>query len=1527
MPTKLNFDNTKSLRESLINRNLNIASGVTEANLGYTNVVDAGEIDLTSKDAKNLFSKYNTYFPNELPLVSSDTIIKSYELKSYPYFVKSQTDNLWGIYNTQYYENESQLYKFAQKFINDDANGPIAQRIKQNLLRETIGKLRFVDASSGRLSTISNIIQGKEDLVQKNYSITVPSTITGKAVDFLSVVAGIESPFPKISGDIFQNPLNKTAYRKESDTETGRFIQDATGFIGSMLNIQRKPSVNNNPSDLLIKYTSEGQKQSLFDSLKLSKYRPDYSVNAINQNSSKIFDAIDNSIESVRDFLGLGAPTGNVYLGDGRSNDVKYAMSDSDGQIIKGVYSLSEMFDSKASYIFNQDTSFINTGSIVGPLTWVNKISKYNLDGNFIEQNSFNESLSTSKTFRTDSILNKTQEILNKTPDNSEKYGYVGHVIDQTSRAFKDGTKMISRGSGIKYVDKFNQQVTGEEFCRVWTKNDAYTHYSNTMKKGKNIRGFDGSVMSNPWNLNIAPMSDGKGSFEGSTNMSDNYPYGGGFYPKKFMFSIENLAWKNSNTVGYMVQDLPYSERGPNGGRIMWFPPYDVKISEDDSAKWNPTEIFGRPEQIYTYQNTERNGVLSFKIVVDHPSVLNLLSQYHFDGMSDEEVDNYLASFFAGCENVDFYSLIQNNPLLNSEELGSIQKYVDYWKYNKTIDERIKFKITNDYSQSQDNYVPTTNKTEITKTFSGNYYFQNNYPLPEITYKTNNDYSYYYENYYRVKNNTIQTLSDGIKQLFTNINAQNSQLKANDRKLLYGSDSLDTSLTGSTISDIDSGFEEMKTNFDNMTSLLNEIKSSIQNQKTDKIEVKIDSSSSYLSDIDFNLKLSYRRSYSMMKYILNSLSENGNIDFEWNNTTGNDTVTISFNKLGYNFNGNIIFNVNNLGENSTVSNVSSKSINCHDTSTLSTFNSIELKKTSPLTFFCRCSNVDIKYNVIQETNETVNQPSEANKNVQVVTENIPVSPPQEDLKKIIMKLLSESYYFKVIEETSPLVFSSLKEKLKYFHPTFHSTTPEGLNSRLTFLKQCTRPGDTIPNKNTTTDVRNSSFGVAPVCVIRFGDFFHSKIIIRSVNVSYDDDNIWDLNPEGIGVQPMIASVNMQITFIGGQGLEKPVETLQNALSSNFYANTEMYDPRSVVTTDTINGKKYEIFNSDILEQINLRKSVKKVESVALNNNTISEGVYLGKITNNQIQYDDILNSIFSGYNKYKSSINNYLAYLNTNYGELYSSYILNNNIRKNNQLNINDTNHTLIGNFKPDYDLTKLFNIISDELNKYVDNYGFNSIYNHESLLNEDDIDIFNEVLLETLNDKINKLMNDDNIVNYENELLTSKNEMILPIDIFNFLLTTSGHDSKIENNVYKTINLITYNSNVIYEKYEPVVDELDKITNKINDIILNNNSNFSDFPKMITIMLLKNIDYLQVSLSNIGIPSNIITKFTNKLNSIIQLNDIKYTLGSTLVNKSLNVLFDIESDGYELDNNEIEIFNKLKMENNINNETLNFNR
>ena len=152
---------------------------------------------------------------------------------------------------------------------------------------------------------------------------------------------------------------------------------------------------------------------------------------------------------------------------------------------------------------------------------------------------------------------------------------------------------------------------------------------------------------------------------------------------KSCMFSIENLAWKDmefngqvyrGKTSDWLIREkedgteeyneeilkhpwgsvLSKSQIGPNGGRIMWFPPYNIKFSENINTQWNDNSFIGRGEKIYTYVNTERSGTLSFTMLIDHPSVVDKWSKqnrskYQDDAVEKQKYEEKILRFFAGC--------------------------------------------------------------------------------------------------------------------------------------------------------------------------------------------------------------------------------------------------------------------------------------------------------------------------------------------------------------------------------------------------------------------------------------------------------------------------------------------------------------------------------------------------------------------------------------------------------------------------------------------------------------------------------------------------------------------------------------------------------------------------------------------------------------------------------------------------------------------------------------------------------------
>lgn len=136
------------------------------------------------------------------------------------------------------------------------------------------------------------------------------------------------------------------------------------------------------------------------------------------------------------------------------------------------------------------------------------------------------------------------------------------------------------------------------------------------------------------------------------------------------------------------------------------------------------------------------------------------------------------------------------------------------------------------------------------------------------------------------------------------------------------------------------------------------------------------------------------------------------------------------------------------------------------------------------------------------------------------------------------------------------------ERIEYFNPVYHSQTPIDLNKRVTFLQQCTRQGNTVfsgDSIDSQQNYGNSIFGTPPVCELRLGDYLNTKILIQNLSLNYHP--LWDNNPEGIGMQPMICDVDITCIILGGSSLEGPIKNLQNALTTNYYANAEVYNKK------------------------------------------------------------------------------------------------------------------------------------------------------------------------------------------------------------------------------------------------------------------------------------------------------------------------------------------------------------------------------
>ena len=119
---------------------------------------------------------------------------------------------------------------------------------------------------------------------------------------------------------------------------------------------------------------------------------------------------------------------------------------------------------------------------------------------------------------------------------------------------------------------------------------------------------------------------------------------------------------------------------------------------------------------------------------------------------------------------------------------------------------------------------------------------------------------------------------------------------------------------------------------------------------------------------------------------------------------------------------------------------------------------------------------------------------------------------------------------------------------------------------------------------------------------------------------------------------------MGFNFIGGSGLQRPIEQLQNALSFNYYANTEIYDERAVPTEDT-SAMDMEIFNSIVKGET--KTNVNNIASQINNNGGTTIGQILTTKSTSEgstgdISYKNIMDTLLEDTKTYYTNVSNQL---------------------------------------------------------------------------------------------------------------------------------------------------------------------------------------------------------------------------------------------------------------------------------------------
>jgi len=1146
---------------------------------------------------------------------------------------------------------DSNLAKIAAKQLQKEFRTRVAYELYQQTLGRSILSNSSVSTISGGIGPspsidpfdILGVVTNNVPLIQKNYQITSPSTIVGDVLGFTARLSGLYSPYSIIPGEYFDYPDKNFGSQMLANP-----IGAIAGAVGNLVNNLLSANIDTG-SERLLANTSRATRSLLFDMLFYNSYRPDYNLDSLvspNLSSPKPNFYIGNTKNFVRDIVSpkLDQPKGR----DGKPNNSPVFDYGVLGKEFEGNDVNKRLFGINTRNYYNGslDTlGVVGNSSFIGNFTWTTSESSYIKPGLFVGfnnkiinstdvvfdtilQQAYNDSKSSKLSFTDGSILDITQKLIDAGAKSSSP-NHVGNAINQVTKVFNDGYQEMTKGSRVfRYVTPTSIQVgapvssvQGYEYCRLFTKDRPYSTYKqlqkNRLNNGKgNIRGATYSVLDATYNLNIAPMYG-----EDSTNIGKDGKV------KKYMFSIENLAWRTSSKPGFTVDSLPGCEIGPNGGRIMWFPPYELSFDDNVRTSWKDNVFLGRPEPIYTYQNTERTGTLKWKIVVDHPSIMNVLVNKELSKENTSVATKVIDSFIAGCTEYDIYDLLKKYKSFSLSDIYDVIETVS--NVTELIPNVPNPNVVGEVViQPNVNIEETITGSENTKTQEENIQvskFQNIQLLFENAIPASTDTSSSYEKFYTELSGLKSSYLSGAANKIYNYNGT---VVANPPANFGLKDFLDTrqdSLSG-VFSFLDSEYDTFKELLSKIIKLCD---------GGNKITLDIIGSANSTASAGYNQSLSGRRADSVIKMIT---------DYTEGELKMKDMVD---KKL-------LIFNRQTNGETQEIDETDYRGIECSKP-----FNNQVTYKQSVQGMMCRrtkvgVANVEPPAEVPPTTSTQVSEAPEGDINplgadvnndndTQPQTESSYVVKQTQKktltnevregiTKRLLRKLLSECSYFEMIREENPMIYDGIRSKIKNFNPVFHSITPEGLNARLTFLQQCMRPGDTIPTavetgQNTTTlqynDVTNSAFGSPPICVIRVGDFFHTKVVFESLDLKFDDA-VYDLNPEGIGVQPMIAEVTMSMKFIGGQGLREPIAKLQNALSFNYYANTEMYDERAE-ETEQINPKFEKQLIDDIKNEIGDIGPQKRPE-------VNDGGVTLGVVENT---YLDVNTSQIKGTIRYK----------------------------------------------------------------------------------------------------------------------------------------------------------------------------------------------------------------------------------------------------------------------------------------------------
>ncbi len=842
-------------------------------------------------------------------------------------------------------------------------------------------------AYAAQMVNVKNLFDGDKNTkfwVGKDYQITIrdDQSIVGKILQNLTGYQSLKTPFNEKS--TFKDYLENTG----------------SGQLSEMLkHLNRNKFLPE--SKILQDFLKKKKKIGSLTEIKTILDSRNYATSLLPTNS-RIFENNESSNNSLKEKIVEVFKEGREYS----STDdevIKYHGKTTNKRFIRKDYeNIGEIFE-------NYTYGFPNERQLIWGLDGLNFDKNYD--------NGINE-IPSSKNIENEfdikvGLLKYTSELVNSSK---------GKIIDITKKKFFDPNNPNNfvgyNGAGI-YKHSFNSDLDG---VRQHTVLDPYDKFAKAIR-------FDGNKIYSQGNPNSVVYD---------TVIPKIHPVyeNGKINNRNMMFSIENLAVDvikdEENGYAYLNDEystvLPLSEAGQFGGRLMWFPPYDVRFREQSTNKLETNWFVGRNEPLYTYNGTERTANLEFKLLIDYP--LNIL-QYRGQPNFHQKVSEFF--LFGGLDAMNFGDLakLQSDLAKTNEEL-----------------------------ENYDNIINL--KTGNFKDVEYDYYFDNDVPKQsEVTsYDFNNSI---YEN----------GILDAGEIIDYGLNVVNGETYVN--------------------------------------RLITAIETYLTPDNVDLIDIEINGFASKLNDkvSDYNKNLSLRRIECVYGYF-NSLFT----------SIHGKSVT----EMGYTVRKNPYGSSFATDEGATAEAINNKNVKIDR----------------------RCVVKFTKSNKTQTKNRELTPEEQKNKD-NLLKQKSDLENKIRDKKQFIAQYDPNVFKTYTINDKIMTGFEPIEKDV--FIPCFHSQTPEDFHRRLTFLQQCLRQGRAVGDSG-----KNSIFGKQPVCILRIGDFQHTRIMIENLSIDYSEST-WDMNPEGLGMQPMICDVSISFKIIGGQSLETPIQALQNATTFNYYANS------------------------------------------------------------------------------------------------------------------------------------------------------------------------------------------------------------------------------------------------------------------------------------------------------------------------------------------------------------------------------------